>query len=323
MKLGKLRNVDLREIWKTEASDFTPWLALDENIELLGEAIGIELEVEGTEKDVGPFRADILCKDTVNGHWVLIENQLEKTDHTHLGQLLTYAAGLNAVTIAWIAERFTDEHRATLDWLNEITDDRFNFFGIEIELWKIEDSAVAPNFKIVSKPNDWTKSVSRGAANVYLENLTDAKKLQLEYWTAFREFLLENSKIMRPQKALPQHWTNFAIGRSYFHLSAFVNTRDNRISVALILTGPNAKAHFFLLNEEKKEIETVVGTQLDWEEKPGQKEKMIILRHSWDPKERVLWPDQHSWLKEKLELFHSVFSPMVKKIDASDYLPDG
>jgi hypothetical protein len=212
MKLGKLQNVDLREIWQTEASDFTPWLALDENIELLGEAIGMELEVEGTEKDVGPFRADILCKDTVNGHWVLIENQLEKTDHTHMGQLLTYAAGLNAVTIAWIAERFTDEHRAALDWLNEITDDRFNFFGIEIELWKIGDSPVAPHFKIVSKPNDWTKSISRGAASVYSENLTDAKKLQLEYWSSFRELLLENSKIIKPQKALPQHWTNFAIG---------------------------------------------------------------------------------------------------------------
>ena len=114
-KLGKLEKVDLREIWNTEASDFTPWLAREENIEELGKEIGIELEVEGTEKDVGPFRADILCKDTIDGHWVLIENQLEKTDHTHLGQLLTYAAGLNAVTIVWIADRFTDEHRAALD----------------------------------------------------------------------------------------------------------------------------------------------------------------------------------------------------------------
>lgn len=289
------------------------------NIELLGEAIGIELEIEGTEKDVGPFRPDILCKDTVNGHWVLIENQLEKTDHTHMGQLLTYAAGLNAVTIVWIANRFTDEHRAALDWLNEITDDRFNFFGIEIELWKIGNSPVAPHFKIVSKPNDWTKSVSRGAANVYLENLTDIKKLQLEYWTAFREFLQESSKIIRPQKALPQHWTNFAIGRSYFHLSALVNTRDNRISVALILTGPGAEAHYFLLKDEEEKIETEMGAKLDWEGRTGKKEKTIILRHDWDTKERSLWPEQQLWMKEKLELFHSVFSPRVKILDASDY----
>lgn len=319
MKLGKLQNVDLREIWKTEASDFTPWLALEENIELLGEAIGIELEVEGTEKDVGPFRADILCKDTVTGHWVLIENQLEKTDHTHMGQLLTYAAGLNAVTIAWIADRFTDEHRAALDWLNEITDDRFNFFGIEIELWKIGESPVAPHFKIVSKPNDWTKSVSRGAANVLLDNLTDAKKLQLEYWTAFREFLLENSNKIRPQKPLPQHWTNFAIGRSYFHLSAFLNTRDNQISVGLILTGHDAEAHYFLLHDKKEAIEVEMNAKLDWKEKPGQKEKKIVLSNDWDPKEKSLWLDKHLWMKEKLELFHSVFSPRVKMLDASDY----
>lgn len=86
-KLGKLVKVDLRDIWRTEASDFTPWLALEENIALLGDAIGIELEVEATEKDVGPFRADILCKDTIDGHWVLIENQLEKTNHTQNKQM--------------------------------------------------------------------------------------------------------------------------------------------------------------------------------------------------------------------------------------------
>jgi hypothetical protein len=107
-------------------------LAREENLKLLGETIGVDLELEATEKNVGPFRADILCKDTATGHWVLIENQLEPTDHKHLGQLLTYAAGLDAVTIVWLAKEFTDEHRATLDWLNQITDDKFEFFGLEI-----------------------------------------------------------------------------------------------------------------------------------------------------------------------------------------------
>ncbi len=113
--------MELRKAWDRESEDFTPWLAKPENIELLGEELGLDLEVEAQEKNVGPFRADILCKDTANGDWVLIENQLEKTDHTHLGQLLTYAAGLQAVTIVWVAERFCDEHRAALDWLNELT----------------------------------------------------------------------------------------------------------------------------------------------------------------------------------------------------------
>lgn len=162
--LGRLQKVDLREAWTSESSDFTPWLAQEENLKLLGETIGIELELESQETEVGPFRADILCKDTATNDWVLIENQLERTDHSHLGQLLTYAAGLNAVTIVWIAERFTEEHRAALDWLNERTDEKINLFGLEIELWRIATSPVAPKFNIISQPNDWSRTVQQAAA---------------------------------------------------------------------------------------------------------------------------------------------------------------
>lgn len=150
-----------------------------------GDAIGIELELEAQEKNVGPFRADILCKDTATDNWNLIENQLEKTDHVHLGQLLTYASGLKAVTIVWIAKRFTEEHRAALDWLNEITDDRFNFFGLEVELWQIGSSAVTSEFNVVSKPNDWSKTVATAASQVKNTALTDSKILQRDFWTAF------------------------------------------------------------------------------------------------------------------------------------------
>ncbi len=139
MEFGRLERVELRQVWPHEATAFTPWLAQPENLKLLGDKIGIDLELEAQEANVGPFRADILCKDTLTNQWVLIENQLERTDHTHLGQLLTYAAGLKAVTIVWIANRFTSEHRAALDWLNEITDSGFNFFGLEVELWRIGD----------------------------------------------------------------------------------------------------------------------------------------------------------------------------------------
>ena len=124
-ELGRLEPVDLREVWETEDQHFTPWLAQEDNLAFLGKKIGIDLELEAQEKNVGLFRADILCRDTTTDSWVLIENQLNTTDHKHLGQLLTYASGLKAVTIVWIAKTFTDEHRATLDWLNDITDDRF------------------------------------------------------------------------------------------------------------------------------------------------------------------------------------------------------
>jgi hypothetical protein len=157
--LSRLTPVPLRSHWANEATDFTPWLASDENIELLSETIGIDLSVEETEARVGPFRADILCRDDSNDRYVLIENQLERTDHGHLGQLLTYAAGLDAAAIVWLAAEFTDEHREALDWLNHITGDDFHFFGIQIELWRIGDSVAAPRFNVVVRPNNWTKSV--------------------------------------------------------------------------------------------------------------------------------------------------------------------
>ena len=130
--LGRLEPVELRNIWTSEAADFTPWLARPESLSVLGETLGIDLELEAQERSVGQFRADILCKDIAPDSWVLVENQLERTDHSHLGQLLTYASGLEAVTIVWVAAQFTDEHRSTLDWLNRITDARFRFFGLEV-----------------------------------------------------------------------------------------------------------------------------------------------------------------------------------------------
>jgi hypothetical protein len=161
--LARLERVDLRQAWLSEPADFTPWLARAENLALLAESLGIALELDSTEKSVGPFAADILCKNPITEQWVLIENQLEPTDHTHLGQVITYAAGLDAVTVIWIAGKFVEEHRAALDWLNEITSQGVNFFGVEIELWRIGDAtALAPKFNLVSKPNSWSKQVAKG-----------------------------------------------------------------------------------------------------------------------------------------------------------------
>ena len=163
--LGRLVRVNLRQVWVSEPADFTPWLAREENLKLLADSVGMDLVLEAEETDVGPFRADILCKNTLDNSWVLIENQLERTDHCHLGQLITYAAGLEAVTIIWVAERFTEEHRAALDWLNERTKEHIDFFGLEVELWRIGDSRIAPKFNIISKPNDWTQQVQNAAGN--------------------------------------------------------------------------------------------------------------------------------------------------------------
>jgi hypothetical protein len=312
--LGKLEKIELRSAWVTEPGDFTPWLAQEENLAQLAESLGIdELELEATEKNVGPFRADILCKDTLNGHWVLIENQLSRSDHGHLGQLLTYAAGLQAVTIVWIAAPFTEEHRAALDWLNDVTNERVRFFGVEIELWKIGTSPSAPRFNVVSKPNDWAKSVSTAAAGV---SLTETQKLQLDYWTAFRKYMEEHPGNVRPTTPLPQNWMGFSAGRSGFTIGTKINIQGNWISALLGIGGPNAKPYFYLLHEEKEEIEKEFGEQLDWRELPGKVESHIVLvLKPADPRDRHDWPRQHAWLRDRLERFHAVFRPRVRQLD--------
>jgi hypothetical protein len=213
--IGRLTRVELREIWIREATDFTLWLAREENLAVLAETLGIDLELEAQEKAVGPFRADILCKDIDSNAWVLIENQLECTDHSHLGQLLTYASGLQAVTIIWIAARFTEEHRATLDWLNKITDESFRFFGLEVELWRIGDSPAAPKFNIVSKPNDWSRSVAQAARAIDEAELSKTRITQRSYWGGFHLALdRAGGPVSGNRKPQPQSWMAYPIGRS-------------------------------------------------------------------------------------------------------------
>jgi len=315
--LGRLEKRELRSIWTNESGDFTPWLAEAENLKLLGETIGIDLELEAQEKEVGPFRADLLCKDTANDNWVLVENQLTKTDHSHLGQILTYAAGLEAVTIVWIAESFTEEHRATLDWLNERTDEKINLFGLEIELWCIGDSPIAPKFNVISKPNEWSRTIQKAAGG----DISEHKRTQLQFWTAFKAYMDVNSKI-RCQKPGPQHWMNHSIGKSGFHMSSIAsmwssetNSNDPEIRVELTLDGKNAKQEYAFLEKKKSEIEEAIGFPLKWHNPEDKNSCRIYTRTSADFRNNQLWPQQHEWLRKNLELFYKVFAPIIKNMN--------
>ncbi|WP_228840664.1 DUF4268 domain-containing protein [Candidatus Protochlamydia phocaeensis] len=299
----------------SEAQDFTPWLAQEDNLALLGKTLDMELKLEVCEKDVGPFRADILCKDLNTDRWVLIENQLEATDHKHLGQVLTYASGLKALAIIWVAGHFTEEHRATLDWLNEITDERFHFFGLEIELWSIGESLPAPKFNLVAKPNNWSQQVASAANKLSFEDLTETRKIQLEYWQRLSHYLRDKDSIVRPQKAKPQHWINFAIGRSGMHLSASVNSQKKSIAVELYLRDINAKIFFNSLYNQKQDIEDELGHPLEWMELPEKTASRIILStRSANFLKKEEWERQHEWLKHYLERFWHVFAHRVKNL---------
>lgn len=313
--LSRLERVPLRHYWPDEARDFTPWLGTEENIALLGETIGIDLEVQEQEARVGPFRADILCRDTATGSLILVENQLERTDHTHLGQLFTYAAGLDAVAVVWIAERFTEEHRAALDWLNRITHEDFHFFGIEVELWQIGDSALAPKFNVVAKPNDWSKTV-REAASGPRKGLTEAQQLQLDYWASFGEHLREHGSRFNSPKPAPQNWASWGVGRTGFNLGANVYTQTNEGggAVYLWIADAEASAYFRLLEREREAIESELGYALRWDEKPGRKSSSVVVRGGPDARDRLNWPELHEWMRVRIEDFDRVFRGRVRSL---------
>ena len=317
--LGRLAPVDLRSHWEREDTDFTPWLAEDENIALLGDTIGMELEVQEQEANVGPFRADILCRNTADNTFVLIENQLEKTDHGHLGQLMTYAAGLDAVTLVWVVQRFTEEHRAALDWLNRITHEDFRFFGLEIELWRIGESPMAPKFNLVAKPNDWSKTVKE-VAQVARGKLTPGQQLQLDYWTSFGEFISAQQSSLRPPKPYPSNWISYGLGRTGSGLVAVLNLKETLVAVET-----NNWEHpgwFHLLIADRDEIEKELGFALEWEERPSLQKCSIRARKEVNLQNKADWKTHHAWMLHKLEAMRQVFRPHIKALDDSNWRPN-
>lgn len=312
-QFGRLQPVDLRTAWEREDTHFTPWLAKPDNLALLGETIGIELELEAEEQRVGPFRADILCRDLdAPETFVLIENQIERTDHTHLGQLVTYAAGLDAVSIVWIAARFTEEHRAALDWLNEISHENVRFFGLEVELWRIGDSPVAPKFNMIAKPNDWSKAVreSRGAA------ANERREAYETFWGAFLQHLSEaNSRLSHHRKPGIDHWMSWGIGRSGFKLSAIAGFRDGYVGAQLIVDCTDGAETYDSLKASVAAMDTDVDEPILWEFDPRRQQNYATFRRTGvDPKDPAQWPTLHRWMRERLELLDRVFRDRITEL---------
>lgn len=310
--LSKLERVPLREAWKHEANDFTPWLAEAGNLNALADALGLsELVHVATEHWVGDFKLDILCTD--GDDQVIIENQLDKTNHSHLGQIIAYAAGVGAKKVIWVAESFRPEHAAALEFLNDNTTDDLSFFAVEVELWRIGDSPLAPKFEVVVKPNDWVKAGREQARAA--SSASPTKQLQQKFWTALIDRLAAKAPHIRPQKPRPQHWLNNSIGRSGFGLNITANTRDERLGVELWIPGAAAKQHFNNLLEYKQTIEQQLEFELDWQALPDAQACRIA---SWYPEASIenesRWDEYLNWLTQRLIKMDKVLRPIVKAL---------
>jgi hypothetical protein len=312
--LGILEKVAVREAWPGEASDFTPWLAQEKNLSSLGEEIGFDLELIEIECEVGPYRADILAKRAGADHMVVIENQFGKTDHGHLGQLLTYAAGVGgdgagARTVIWIAERFSEPHRAALDWLNKCTEPGIGFYGIELQLWKIGDSPFAPKFNLVSSPNDWQKQLTQKTSGP-----SESDQVYLDFWTNFIAFCeREHSTLPLPKNPPDRHWLPMSIGRSGFHVSLNARKKTRDLECQLWLSGREAKTAFSLLVAKREAITEALGRNIRFDDDAAIRSK-IYETSLLNINNREEWPSINSWLRERGETYIAFFAPLVKEL---------
>lgn len=270
MKLGKITEVDIRKVWAHEQYDFSKWLAADENIKELGDTLNLSLTDVETEKFVGSYRCDIICKDELTGKSVLIENQLEQTNHDHLGKIITYASGLDASVVVWIVADARQEHASAIEWLNKHTDDDLAFFLIEVHAYTIGDSDPAPMFKIIEQPNDFVKSVKSITRS---GELSDTQIKRQEFWNQFNDILDQRGKPFNKRKATTDHWYEVAVGSSQCHISIDLVNKEHKIRVGLWIA--DNKELFDSLKEHRAEIEAAAGFPLDWDRLDNKKASVV------------------------------------------------
>ena len=270
MQLGKLQEVDIRKVWPHEQYDFSKWLAMEENIKELGDTLNLSLTDVETEKFVGNYRCDILCKDEITGKLVLIENQLEPTNHDHLGKIVTYASGLDAAVVVWIVSSARAEHASAIEWLNKHTDDEISFFLMEVHAYKIGNSDPAPQFKIIEQPNDFVAIVKAASKNA---DINESQKNRLEFWTRFNEVVDAKGKPFNKRKATTDHWYSVAIGSSNACISIDLVNKEHKIRISFWIH--DNKDIFDALFHKKDEIEELLGFEMEWNRLDNKKASYI------------------------------------------------
>jgi predicted TIM-barrel fold metal-dependent hydrolase len=308
-QFGVLKRVNLRDVWPKEATDFTPWLA--SNLAALGEALGMDLELLQQEAPCGDFSLDILARDLNRNRTVVIENQLEPTNHDHLVKLLTYAAGHNATVVVWIAQEIREEHRQALDWLNQHTDEDLEFFGVIVDVLQIDESRPAYTFRRVAFPNEWRKGVVSSVASPRAE----AYRL---FFQRLIDELREQHKFTGVRVAQPQSWCSFASGHSSFSYG-FSFARGGKIRVDLYIDSGDAsqnKELFDRLAGQREKIEREYGETLEWERLDDRRACRIAIYRPGRVDDINTHDELLKWATEQLLKFKRVFGPRLSDLDS-------
>lgn len=302
--LGMIQQVELRDIWPNEAKHFTTWLAMPDNLAQLSKAIGVELCEAEVEHSVGSFSLDILAKDA-DGNTVIIENQLEDTNHDHLGKLITYASGTDASLAVWIVKTARDEHQKAVEWLNEHTDMGIGFVLVEVSAIKINDSLPAALFSVIEAPNDWAKAVKA------TEGMKEGDKLRLSYWQTYTDIAKEHaafSKRFNVRKPQTWNWTTVSCGDSRYQIELSIASEDKTICATLYI--PNNKDLGAKVESCRADFEAVMGmeaTLVQGEKASG----LRFYRHGCEIRDnQTHWPEYISWQLESALALRAKFEEL-------------
>jgi len=301
-KLGRLKEVNIRELWAHEQYNFSNWLAKDENIELLNETVGLTLTDVDKEVYVGSYRCDLVAVDETTGIKIIIENQLDATNHDHLGKIITYASGLDANVVIWIVKEAREEHKSAIEWLNNNMVKEISFFLLEIHAYRIGDSLPAPKFEVIEKPNDFVKSTKNSKG----DELSKTESERLNFWTEFNHVISENGKPFNIRKASTDHWYDVALGTSEAHISITLVNKDSNIGVDVYIN--DNKDLFDDLFAHKEEIESKLGFPMIWErldDKKASRIKYYISGFSFDRQDN--YPELMSEVISKVIVIRDVF----------------
>lgn len=306
-QLATLESISVRKIWENEAKHFTPWLA--ENASLLFEEIGITAENIKTQENAGRYFVDITAEESLTEKKIIVENQLERTDHDHLGKLLTYASSFDACIIVWVVIDTTEEHQKAIEWFNDHMDDEIAFFLVTVEAYCIENSKPAPKFNVVVEPNSWSKIVRR--RRTIQEEITDTKLNHQRFWEGFKEFASNSdTNLTIRHRPRPQAWYNISIGNKNAYISLSLNTIKNQLYTDIYIKD-NQKLYERLF--KKKELfQEIVEGEIEWLPLENKQASRIRRTLSGNPHNESHQEKHFAWMLKRSDEFAEAFKKSTR-----------